>query len=93
MTGCGEAAIVVGAEPPAMSISWVKPTSRWDSGFVVFFSEFDPELGDDDPTPSHLVCVHCLVEDGDEQLARGLDLARRHGQVDYDAASGEWFRP
>jgi len=30
---------------------------------------------------------------GDEQLARGLELARAHGQVDFDPESGEWFFP
>ena len=31
-----------------------------------------------------VVCLHCLLEDGDEQLGDGLDLAKRYGQVDYD---------
>jgi hypothetical protein len=75
-----------------MSISYVAPTSRWDSGFVVFFSEFDPEL-DDDPTPTEFVCVGCLIADGDEQLGRGLDLAREYGQVDWDLDRGEWVVP
>jgi hypothetical protein len=39
------------------------------------------------------VCLHCLLEDGDEQLGRGLDLGRRHGQVDYDVETDEWFVP
>jgi hypothetical protein len=72
-----------------MSISYVAPTAPWDSGYLVFFSEFDREL-DDDPTPSQLVCLYCLTEDGDEQLGRGLDLAREHGQVDWDVYRGEW---
>jgi len=42
----------------------------------VIYSELDPE-DPDDQTPSSVVCLHCLVEDGDVQLARGLDLARR----------------
>jgi hypothetical protein len=84
--------ITVGETPPAMSISYERPTSRWDSGYLVLFSEFDPEL-DDDPTPTQLVCLHCLTEDGDEQLGRGFDLAREHGQVDWDVDRAEWFLP
>ena len=30
------------------------------------------------------ICLHCLVEDGDEDLGRGLDLARKYGHVDFD---------
>lgn len=88
----GLAVVVVGERPPAMSVAWVRPTSRFDSGYSVIYSELDPEL-DDDPTPAHLICLHCLIEDGDEQLARGLELARVHGQVDYDPATDEWFVP
>jgi hypothetical protein len=87
----GLAVIVVGERPPAMSVSWVKPTSPYDSGYLVLFWEFDPD--DDDRTPSQVVCLHCLIEDGDEQLARGLDLAKRHGQVDFDVEADEWFVP
>jgi hypothetical protein len=29
-------------------------------------------------------------QDGDEQLGRGLDLARVHGQVDYNPDGREW---
>ena len=76
-----------------MSIAWETPEHPADSGYSVIFSEFDPELGDDDPTPSHVVCLHCLIEDGDAQLARGLKLARVHGQVDYDPGLDEWFVP
>jgi len=39
------------------------------------------------------VCLNCLIEDGDEQLARGLDLARVHGQADFDPDAVEWFVP
>ena len=32
-----------------------------------------------------MVCLHCLLEQGDAQLGRGLDMARLHGRhVDYD---------
>jgi hypothetical protein len=71
-----------------MSVSWEPPTSRHDSGYVVFFAEFDPAT-DDDPEGVPL-CLHCLLEDGHTQLGLGLDLARVHGQVDWDAEAGEW---
>jgi len=57
---------------------------------VVILSELDPD-DDDDSTPTQTVRLHCLLEDGDEQLARGLDLARVHGQVDIDPDAGEWL--
>jgi hypothetical protein len=89
--GCGQVAVTAGEEPPAMSISYVKPTVSWDSGYVVIFSDVDP---DDEREPSpRVVCLHCLIQDGDEQLGRGLDLAKQHGQVDYDAGAEEWFVP
>lgn len=62
-----------------------------DGYFSVIFSEYDPEEPDENDGPGDLVCAGCLVEDGDTQLARGLDLARIHGQVDFDPESGEWF--
>jgi hypothetical protein len=92
MVSHGRVVIVVGEKPPAMSVSWEPPRSAIDSGFVVIFSELDPDNENDD-TPSGVVCMHCLVEDGDEQLGRGLDLARLHGQVDWDVEAGEWFVP
>ena len=73
------------------SVSFADPVGQF-SGFVVIFSELDPG-DDDDATPSEMVCLHCLLEDGDQQVARGLDLARVHGQVDFDPAAGEWFVP
>lgn len=85
-------AVTAGEEPPAMSVSWAKPTSPSDSGYVVIFSELDPD-DEEDETPSMLVCLHCLVQDGGEQLVRGLALAKRHGQVDYDPVTDEWFVP
>jgi hypothetical protein len=42
-------------------------------------------------TEAQPVCPGCLIDEADEQLARGLDLARVHGQVDWDAVAGEWF--
>jgi hypothetical protein len=88
----GLVVVVVGERPPVMSVAWVRPTSPSDSGYSVIYSEFDPEL-DNDPTPAHVVCLDCLIEDGDEQLARGLEQARVHGQVDYDPDRDEWFVP
>ena len=68
-------AIVVGKEPPAMSVSW----------------EIDP---DEEWAPrGEVICIHCALEDGGEQLGRGLDLARKHGQVDWDDELEEWFVP
>ena len=41
-----------------------------------------------------MVCLHCLLEQGDAQLGRGLDMARLHGRhVDYDPDEDEWFIP
>ena len=87
---CGPGAIVVGERPPAMSISWEQPRRPWDSGYCVIFSEVDPG---DEVSVSDLVCLRCLIEDGDAALGRGLELARRHGQVDFDLETGEWFVP
>jgi hypothetical protein len=84
---------VVGEKPPVMSIAWEPPVAKADSGFSVIYSEFDPELGEDDPTPTFPVCLGCLLEDGDEQLGVGLDLARQHGQADWDVEACEWFVP
>ena len=38
------------------------------------------------------ICLHCLVEDGDEDLGRGLDLARKYGHVDFDVRTCERAR-
>ena len=86
-------AVVFGKDPPAMSVSWEPPTIPIDSGFCVFFSGFDP--GDDEEThaASGVACIECLLEDGGEQLGRGLDLAVIHGQVDWDVEAEEWFVP
>jgi hypothetical protein len=89
---CGTVALTVGEQPAAMSISWAEPVGPIDSGFIVFFSEFDPDA-DDNETPTLTVCLHCLVEDGDAQLGRGLDLGTQHGEVDYDPGTDAWFIP
>lgn len=85
-------AIVVGEEPPAMSVSFAEPAGAF-SGYIVIFADLFPGDPGFDELPSEPVCLHCLIQDGDEQLARGLDLAREHGQVDFDPDSGEWFVP
>jgi hypothetical protein len=89
---CGDQLVgVVGEERPAVSVSFADPSGRF-SGFLIFFSEVEP--GDDfDALPTGFVCLGCLLEEGDEQVGRGLDLARVHGQVDFDVERGEWFVP
>ncbi len=89
MSGHGKIAWVVGETAPALSISWAPPIAKFDSGYIVFMADADP----DDDEDAKTVCVHCLLEDGGEQLGRGLDLAKVHAQVDYDVDSGEWFVP
>jgi hypothetical protein len=58
---------------------------------VIFSSDLYPSDPGFDDLPSELVCLHCLLEDGDEHLGRGLDLAKRFGQVDYDLEGEEWL--
>ncbi len=90
--GCsGPLAFVAGVESPAMSISWERPTyPDRDSGFVVFMGECRLDVDEDDWPESQPLCLHCLIEDGGEQLGVGLNLAKIHGQVDYDTEAGEW---
>ena len=88
---CGPGVVVAGSERPAMSVAFADPRGGF-SGFSVIFAEVDPD-DPDDATPTTVVCLHCLLEDGDAQLARGLDLARVLGQADFDPESGEWFLP
>jgi hypothetical protein len=83
--------MTVGEQPPALSIAWQRPTSAVDSGFSVIFSDYDPDEESDEGVEA--VCLHCLVQGGDEQVGRGLDLARQHGQVDWDPDAGEWRVP
>jgi hypothetical protein len=83
----GLVAGAVGCELPAVSISWEKPQAPRDSGLLVIFSN----AGDE--TPVKPMCLHCLIEEGDEDLGRGLDLARKFGHVDFDFERGEWFTP
>ena len=84
-------AIVVGKQPPAMSVSWEPPTSENDGGYCVIFSEIDPE--EEWAPRGEVICMHCALENGGEQLGRGLDLAKQHGQVDWDVELEEWFVP
>jgi hypothetical protein len=93
MVICGVVAFAVGEKPPAMSISWAPPVGPIDSGFLVFFADLLPENPGFEELPTQPVCLDCLIEDGDEQLARGLDLARRHGRVDWDPDVEEWLVP
>ena len=93
MSAHGLLAFVVGEEPPAMSISWAPPIAPNDSGFIVIMSDLLPDDEGFDDLPTVPVCLHCLLEGGDEQLGRGLDMARLHAQVDYDADADEWFIP
>ena len=83
----GGLAVVLGEQPPAMSVSFA------DDFFVVFYSDYRPGLDDKDSMPGQPICLHCLLDEGDEQLGRGLDMAKRHGHVDYDVEAGEWFVP
>jgi len=93
VVSCGDVALTVGEQPPAMSISWSPPVGPGDSGFVVFFADLLPDDPGFDELTTRPVCLHCLLEDGDLDLGRGLDLARELGQVDWDDAAGEWFVP
>ena len=86
---CGPGVIVAGTKPPAMSVMYADARGGF-SGFSVIFAELDPD-DPDDATPATVVCLHCLIQEGDAQLARGLDLAAAHGQVDFDPELGEWF--
>jgi hypothetical protein len=89
----GPLVLTVGERPPAMSISWAPPVAPVDSGYLVFFADLLPDDPGFDELPTQTVCLHCLIADGDEQLGRGLDLAREHGQVDWDPDAEEWFVP
>jgi hypothetical protein len=98
VSGCRKlCAVVAGREAPAMSVSWEKPRVPWDSGFCVFFADADleaiAETDDVNDYQGGVVCFDCLLDDGGEQLGRGLNLAREHGQADFDADADEWFVP
>ena len=70
-----------------MAISWEPPTAPIDSGFIV--SMFD-DLDDDE---GEAICLACLLEGGDEQLGRGLDLAKQWGRCVWDVDAAEWYYP
>jgi hypothetical protein len=55
----------------------------------------DPFPGDPgfDDLPHQALCLHCLLEDADEQIGEGLDMARRLVRADWDDESAEWFYP
>src|ERR1043165_2886221 len=71
---CGDAFVITAGEKlPAMSVSYIEPTSPYDSGYCVFFSDADPQSEDPHAIPG---CLDCLIHDRDAQLGRGLDLAK-----------------
>ena len=93
-TCSGPLAIVVGEKLPALSISWEQPDRPENfSGFVVFMGECSLDIPEELWPESEPVCLQCLIRDGDEALGRGLDLAKAHGQVDFDGAAGAWIVP
>jgi hypothetical protein len=57
----------------------------------VFYA--DADLDADSRETGQPLCLHCLVDDSDEQLAAGLDMAKVHSQADWDLEGGEWFAP
>jgi hypothetical protein len=79
-------ASVVGSTLPAVSVSYA------DNIYIVFMAEC-AELPYEAWPEGEPICAHCLLEECDAQVARGLDLAKVHGQVDWDAEAGEWFVP
>jgi hypothetical protein len=90
---CDRFALVVGRELPAMSVSYDTPMAPGDSGFMLFLADFDPGRDTPDTAPLEPMCLDCLLDMGGEQLGRGLDLARRAGQADFDVEASEWFVP
>ncbi len=50
-------------------------------------------MSDDGADEGEFVCLHCLLDDGDEQLGRGLDLAKAWGRCGWDVDAGEWYYP
>lgn len=93
VTTHGRLVCTIGEKRPAMSISWAPPVAPVDSGYIVIFADLFPGDPGFDDLPRRPVCLHCLLEGGDEQLGRGLDLARKLGQVDWDEEAEEWFVP
>ena len=85
----GDVAIMIGSKPPAMCVTWDSPPPF----FMVYFSDLFPGDPGFDDLPELAVCLHCLIEDGDEQLGEGLDMARRLGRACWDDESAEWFYP
>jgi hypothetical protein len=89
----GEVAVVIGEQRPAMSISWEPPGPGEKPFYIIFMADLFPDDEGFDDLPQEMACLHCLIGDGDEQLGRGLDLARLFGQVDWDEEAGKWFVP
>jgi hypothetical protein len=87
----GQTVLVIGSERPAMSVSYDKAGTV--DFFIVYFADLFPGDPGFDDMPQELLCLHCFLEDGDEQLGEGLDMARRLGRADWDDETGEWFHP
>jgi len=86
-----EVVLVTGSRRPAMSIHYAAPPDP--IRYSVIFAELDPEADEEDTSiPCEPWCLCCFAAELDEQIGRGLDLARElNGQVDYDVEAGEWF--
>ncbi len=81
--------IVLGERWPAKAISYLEPIGEWDSGFYVVLEDA-PEPDDvSDDEPTQLVCLECLIEEHPE-LGQGLDLAREHGEIEWDRERDGW---
>jgi hypothetical protein len=59
--------------------------------YIVYFADLLPGDPGFEDLPQELACLHCLLEESDEQLAAGLDMARRLGRADWDDEAAEWF--
>lgn len=88
--------MVIGTESPVLGVLYdAESATGFDSGYTVLWDDAPhaDELHVDGvlfshPAVSHW-CLHCLIEEHPE-IGRGLDLAKEHGQVDWDDDLGEW---
>jgi hypothetical protein len=80
-------AIVLGRSGSVEGIYYVEPEpdDPTDSGFGLLRSDAPPSLTPD--TPCELVCLDCVLDEW-PGIARGLELAREHG--DAELVGGEW---
>ena len=83
----GGLAVVVGEQPPAMSVSFA------DTFFVVFYSRLQAESRRQglDARPAGLLALPARGRR--RQLAAGLDIAKVHGQADWNLEADEWIVP